>query len=571
MRNTLATNIKVGAIQMKLWYAAIVSAFLVAQPAHAGFFEDTFYLAALKADENGDYASAYKRFVKLAGSSDKAIAGNSAFKLYEYYDSGRGVPKDSAIAIRYLKQVTTVGDAVWRKVAFQKLAMIYESGTTAIAPDRSVAYSYALEAQKLGGDMNSTLQRLSQFPEVTYQRLIDRYSANSSDIAPAGIESALREASSGNFAKAENIFLWHAKRGNSDAQYAMSLILRTREEVTSRADAIVWGYLSARNGVAAAQREYGDYLIRETYAPLAEAYSWLERAAAQGDAKAVGIMGDFRLISVKGVQPDARLAAKYFTRAVEMGDVASAVRLGDLYYQGLGVAQDKSIAYQLYQEAARAGELSAKAKLIALFPSGKPSNEGATSLNIAGINRLSSNIKALTPVELFDIVSRSVHKIFAVSKKEAMSQGSAVAVTSRTLVTNCHVTTGSDAVGTLINGEVAVFIPQREVRTADLCVYEVERDVTPISTIRSFESLKVGERVYAVGSPSGLDNTFSEGVISGLRDDRGIKYIQTTAPISPGSSGGGLFDEAGRLIGITTKGVTTSGNINFAVSTDMLQ
>jgi TPR repeat protein len=555
---------------MKHWQVAILSALFFVQPAHAGFFEDTSYLAALKADENGDYASAYKRFVKLAGSSDRAIAGNSAFKLYEYYDSGRGVPKDSAIAIRYLKQVTTVGDTVWRKIAFQKLAMIYEVGATAIAPDRSVAYSYALEAQKLGGDMNSTLQRLSQFPEVTYQRLIDRYSANTSDIAPAGIESALREASSGNFTEAEKIFLWHAKRGNSDAQYAMSLILRTSDDVASRADAIVWGYLSARNGVAAAQREYGEYLIRETYAPLAEAYSWLERAAAQGDGKAAGIMGDFRLISVKGVQPDARLAAKYFTRAVEMGDVASAVRLADLYYQGLGVTQNKLIAYQLYQEASRAGELSAKAKLIALFPAGKPSSDGSTLVSVAGINQLSSNVKTLTPVELYEIVSRSVHKIFAVSKKEATSQGSAVAITSRTVVTNCHVTTGSDAVGTLINGEVAVFTPQKEVRAADLCVYAVENDITPISTVRSFESLKVGERVYAVGSPSGLDNTFSEGVISGLREDRGIKYIQTTAPISPGSSGGGLFDEAGRLIGITTKGLTTSGNINFAVSMDML-
>jgi S1-C subfamily serine protease len=322
--------------------------------------------------------------------------------------------------------------------------------------------------------------------------------------------------------------------------------------------------------VAAAQREYGEYLIRETYAPLAEAYSWLERAAAQGDGKAAGIMGDFRLISVKGVQPDARLAAKYFTRAVEMGDVASAVRLADLYYQGLGVTQNKLIAYQLYQEASRAGELSAKAKLIALFPAGKPSSDGSTLVSVAGINQLSSNVKTLTPVELYEIVSRSVHKIFAVSKKEATSQGSAVAITSRTVVTNCHVTTGSDAVGTLINGEVAVFTPQKEVRAADLCVYAVENDITPISTVRSFESLKVGERVYAVGSPSGLDNTFSEGVISGLREDRGIKYIQTTAPISPGSSGGGLFDEAGRLIGITTKGLTTSGNINFAVSMDML-
>ena len=74
--------------------------------------------------------------------------------------------------------------------------------------------------------------------------------------------------------------------------------------------------------------------------------------------------------------------------------------------------------------------------------------------------------------------------------------------------------------------------------------------------------------MYAIGSPSGLRNTLSEGIVSGLREIKGIQHIQTTTPISPGSSGGGLFDAEGKLIGITTFRIGDNGNLNFAVSLD---
>ncbi|MFP5464469.1 MAG: trypsin-like peptidase domain-containing protein, partial [Gammaproteobacteria bacterium] len=73
------------------------------------------------------------------------------------------------------------------------------------------------------------------------------------------------------------------------------------------------------------------------------------------------------------------------------------------------------------------------------------------------------------------------------------------------------------------------------------------------------------ERVYSIGSPGGLENTLGEGIISGLR---GKRLIQTSAPISHGSSGGGLFDAAGYLIGITTFNMVDAQNLNFAVSAE---
>jgi hypothetical protein len=77
--------------------------------------------------------------------------------------------------------------------------------------------------------------------------------------------------------------------------------------------------------------------------------------------------------------------------------------------------------------------------------------------------------------------------------------------------------------------------------------------------------LRVGQRVYAIGAPEGLELTLTEGLISSLRDFEGSQYIQTSAAISQGSSGGGLFDTEGRLIGITAFFIAEGQNLNFAL------
>jgi tetratricopeptide (TPR) repeat protein len=71
--------------------------------------------------------------------------------------------------------------------------------------------------------------------------------------------------------------------------------------------------------------------------------------------------------------------------------------------------------------------------------------------------------------------------------------------------------------------------------------------------------------VYAIGSPEGLELTFSEGVISALRDTEGVRMVQTSAAISPGSSGGGLFDAQGNLVGVTTFYLKEGQSLNFAL------
>jgi formylglycine-generating enzyme required for sulfatase activity/tetratricopeptide (TPR) repeat protein len=104
----------------------------------------------------------------------------------------------------------------------------------------------------------------------------------------------------------------------------------------------------------------------------------------------------------------------------------------------------------------------------------------------------------------------------------------------------------------------------------DLCVLQVDNLRAPSPKLRKSSELAVGERVYAIGAPNGLELSISDGLISGLRDYEGSRVVQTTAAVSPGSSGGGLFDSQGRLIGITSFSASEGQNLNFALPTEFI-
>ena len=75
-----------------------------------------------------------------------------------------------------------------------------------------------------------------------------------------------------------------------------------------------------------------------------------------------------------------------------------------------------------------------------------------------------------------------------------------------------------------------------------------------------------GQKVVAIGSPLGLFNSVSDGIISGFREIHSVNMIQFTAPISHGSSGGAVLNMQGEVIGISTAGFDSGQNINLAVS-----
>ena len=101
----------------------------------------------------------------------------------------------------------------------------------------------------------------------------------------------------------------------------------------------------------------------------------------------------------------------------------------------------------------------------------------------------------------------------------------------------------------------------------DLAALEVAGSNLPSVPIANSDQSALGSTVVAIGNPQGFENTVSQGVLSGKRavGNDGQYQIQTTAPISSGSSGGGLFDDKGRLIGIVVSYFTEGQNLNFAI------
>ena len=108
----------------------------------------------------------------------------------------------------------------------------------------------------------------------------------------------------------------------------------------------------------------------------------------------------------------------------------------------------------------------------------------------------------------------------------------------------------------------------------DIVVFKLD---VPDNTILPYISIakgeiQIGDTIYTIGNPRGLNNTFSSGEISQFRTINGSKVIQISAPIDHGSSGGALLNDRGEAIGITTGGLDDSGaNLNFAVDIRLLQ
>jgi hypothetical protein len=175
---------------------------------------------------------------------------------------------------------------------------------------------------------------------------------------------------------------------------------------------------------------------------------------------------------------------------------------------------------------------------------------------------------SLEPAALFAKVEPSVWTVMASDAQgRGQMQGSAVVVGPGRLVTNCHVLarmTRIQVTKANVSYGARLEFPDPE---NDLCQLRVDNFQAPAVELAASEALRVGARVYAIGTPQGLETTLSDGLLSGLRrNDAGqLMFVQTTAPISPGSSGGGLFDAEGRLVGITSFTRRESQNINLAV------
>ncbi len=104
----------------------------------------------------------------------------------------------------------------------------------------------------------------------------------------------------------------------------------------------------------------------------------------------------------------------------------------------------------------------------------------------------------------------------------------------------------------------------------DLAVIRIAKTLSPLPIYKGRNKLVRGQRVVAIGSPLGLFNSVSDGIISGFRVMDNVDVIQFTAPISHGSSGGALLNMYGEVIGISSAGINSGQNLNLAVPYDCI-
>lgn len=184
------------------------------------------------------------------------------------------------------------------------------------------------------------------------------------------------------------------------------------------------------------------------------------------------------------------------------------------------------------------------------------------------------SMNPLTGSEIFEKYNKAVFMIFTYDGVNVF-QGSGFVVRSKGIaVSNYHVFEGTG-----IGSEVIKFSNGDTFQIKDVIAFDKDEDII-IFSIDSDDELfpyipisstmpRVGEEVYAIGSPLGLENTFSSGEISQLR---GSDLIQISVPIDHGSSGGALINKYGEAIGITTAGIDESGaNLNFAININIVK
>lgn len=191
-------------------------------------------------------------------------------------------------------------------------------------------------------------------------------------------------------------------------------------------------------------------------------------------------------------------------------------------------------------------------------------------------NYLGIGTSTLTAAEIFAQIGPSVVYIETYDNNgNSVGSGSGFIVDSNgKIVTNYHVIEGAyrakvkTASGTSYNVEKVLSYNEMN----DLIVLKVSAIGLPAVSLGDSGLIETGNNIYAIGNPLGLESTISNGLVSTKsRDIDGTNYIQISAPISSGSSGGALVDDQGKVIGITAAVYYGGQNLNFAVPVNLLK
>lgn len=195
-----------------------------------------------------------------------------------------------------------------------------------------------------------------------------------------------------------------------------------------------------------------------------------------------------------------------------------------------------------------------------------------TFVTIAGPVMAQQSTAPIDAGQLYKRVSPTVVLIEAVDDKgqtTKLGSGFLVGIDGR-ILTNFHVIAHTKAATVrLATGDAYDDVEVLSVdKRKDIALIKIKAVELPVVTLGRSSSVQIGSTIYSIGNPLGLQNTFSQGLISGVRQFDGYQYFQISAAISPGSSGGPVIGTDGAVIGIAEGSFKGGQNLNLAVPID---
>ena len=537
-------------------------------------------IAALEAK---DYRTALAGFKKLAESGN----ADAQYFLGVMYANGAGVPKEGRRAVAWYRKAAEQGLAI----AQYDLGVMFSEGRGASKDERQAAGWYRKAAEQGHADAQYFLGL--------------RYAAG------LGVPKDEPQA-----------IAWvrkAAKQGNADAQYFLGGLYADGVAVLKdEKQAVVWYRSAAEHGNASAQFTLGVMYSEGRGVPEDEkqAAAWYRRAAEQGHAKAQFLLG-LKYGTGRGVPKDEQQAIEWVRKAATSGDAGAQYVVGGLYANGQGVPKDEQQAVTWYRKAAGQGDDTAQFKLGLMYAEGRgvPKDEQSayfwwllasaqgnqnavenrdvverslSSEQRAAAQTAARNWQPKTAAQSSNVPMGSSADIGgsntepsrpAPSAAQADSSGSGFRVASGAIVTNHHVIDGCSSLR--VNGTVALL--RGSDARSDLALLGVTLP-GPSASLRA-QRAAVGEPVAVAGFPlrgllSGFNLTTGNlSCLSGMGGD--TRYLQITAPVQPGNSGGPMLDSAGNLMGVVVSKLDAiklakitgdmAQNVNFALNANVLR
>jgi S1-C subfamily serine protease len=223
------------------------------------------------------------------------------------------------------------------------------------------------------------------------------------------------------------------------------------------------------------------------------------------------------------------------------------------------------------RQASRQGTYNPSKPFADLIP---PDDAGRTKQRSTPLPQIDFGSEALTPAEIF---RRARASVVLLSMQDARGQpislGSGFFVDKDVVATNFHVIDGAAAGYAKVTGRTAKLNIKGTVAVDalhDLALLQLDASSTLRLPVAPKLSVNIGDAVYAIGNPKGLEGTFSQGIVSSVRALGSDRILQITTPISPGSSGGPVLDQSGNVVGVSFASIEKGQNLNFAVPSDYL-